>query len=306
MENNSRIVFQLQGLNGSRTNRQIYAALALTAYLCTVFVNLMLIVTVCLEKTLHQPIYVFLCNLCVNGICGTSCFFPKLLHDLLADAHVITYGGCLAQMCATYSYIFCEFHTLAVMAYDRHVAVCRPLRYQVLMSAQRVARLLLLTWCVSLTETMVGAILIARLPICGRHIPKLFCTNWEVVKLSCSDTAANNTYGFLLAFFHVSQTGLILFSYAHLVRTAARSHSGRRKLIQTCVPHLVTLLVFTASLLFDILFSRYGGGSADAARNALAAEFLVVPPFINPIIYGMNLQQIRTHIRLRFRTHVPQ
>ncbi|XP_072248817.1 olfactory receptor-like protein DTMT [Leuresthes tenuis] len=300
MENNSQVVFQLQGLNDSLTNRRIYFSLALTAYLGTIFVNLTLIVTICLEKTLHQPIYIFLCNLCFNGICGASCFFPKLLHDLLADAHVITYAGCLTQMFATYSYIFCEFSTLTVMAFDRYVAVCQPLRYRALISVQRVAQLLLLTWCVSLMETTAGAILLARLPICGRHVPKLFCTNWEVVKLSCSDTAANSTYGFLILCFHVSQTGLILFSYAHLVQTALRSHSGRRKFVQTCLPHLVTLLTFTASLLFDTLFSRYGGSSIDVVQNALAAEFLVVPPFINPIIYGMNLQQIRTRICLRF------
>ncbi|XP_067451802.1 olfactory receptor 2G6-like [Thunnus thynnus] len=297
MENNSEIVFVLHGLNDSLTNRRVYFAFALVSYLFTIFVNLTLIVTVCLEKSLHEPIYIFLCNLCFNGICGASSFYPKLLHDLLAESHVISYAGCLAQMLVVYSYIFCEFTSLTVMAYDRYVAICKPLQYRAVMTAQKVAQLLMLTWCFSLVEALTGIMLTARLPLCGRHVQKIFCTNWEVVKLSCSDTTVNNIYGFVLTVSHVSQTGLILVSYAHLVRASLRSRSDRRKFVQTCLPHLVTLLVFTASLVFDLMYSRYGsGGSLQALRNALAAEFLVVPPLINPIIYGINLQQIRSKI----------
>lgn len=301
MQNNSETVFALQGLNDSLTNRHIYFAFALTSYVFTVFVNLTLIVTVCLQKSLHQPIYIFLCNLCVNGIYGASGFYPKLLHDLLADSHVITYSGCLAQIFVVYCYVFCEFTSLTVMAYDRYLAICKPLQYRTLMTVQRVAQLLLLTWSFSLLETVVGVTLTARLPLCGRHIQKIFCTNWEVVKLSCSDTTLNNIYGFVLMFSHVSQTGLILVSYTHLVRASLRMRSDRRKFVQTCVPHLATLLVFTCSLVFDTMYSRYGGGGTmQALQNALAAEFLVVPPLINPIIYGINLHQIRSSILHNF------
>ncbi|XP_071352015.1 putative olfactory receptor 7A2 [Trachinotus anak] len=306
MENNSEIVFVLQGLNDSETNRRIYFALALGSYLVTVLVNMTLIVTVCVEKTLHEPIYIFLCNLCLNGVCGASGFYPKLLHDLLSDSHVITYSGCLTQIFVVYNYVFCEFTSLTVMAYDRYLAICRPLQYRALMTAQRVAQLLLLTWGFSLLETLVGTCFTATLPLCGRHVRKIFCTNWEVVKLSCSDTTVNNIYGFVLMFSHVSQTGLILLSYAHLVRASLRSRSDRRKCVQTCLPHLATLLVFTLSLVFDTMYSRYGSGSAlQALQNALAAEFLVVPPLINPIIYGINLQQVRTRILQSF-THKPE
>ncbi|GAA6233354.1 putative olfactory receptor 7A2 [Lates japonicus] len=305
MENNSEIVFVLEGLNDSLTNRQIYFAFALMSYLFTIFVNLMLIVTICLEKTLHEPIYILLCNLCFNGICGASSFYPKLLHDLLADSHVITYVGCLTQIFVVYSYVFCEFTSLTVMAYDRYLAICRPLQYRALMTPQKVAQLLLLTWCFTLLETVVGTFLTARLPLCGRHVRKIFCTNWEVVKLSCSDTTLNNIYGFILMFSHVSQTGLILVSYGHLVRASLRSRSDRRKFVQTCLPHLVTLLVFTISLMFDTMYSRYGSsGLLQALQNTLAAEFLVVPPLINPLIYGIKLQQIRSRI-LQNLTHKP-
>ncbi|XP_039635359.1 putative gustatory receptor clone PTE03 [Perca fluviatilis] len=300
MENNSEVVFVLQGLNDSLTNRQIYFAFALFSYLFTIFVNLTLIVTVCLERTLHEPIYIFLCNLCFNGICGASSFYPKLLHSILADSNVITYAGCLTQMFVVYCYIFCEFTSLTVMAYDRYLAICKPLQYPMLMSVQRVAQMLLLTWCVSLLETIIGITLTARLPLCRRHINKIFCTNWEVVRLSCSDTTGNNIYGFVLIFTHTSQTGLILVSYIHLVGASLRLASNRRKFIQTCVPHLATLLIFVSSQVFDFIYSRYGGGTLQALQNLLSAELLVVPPLINPIIYGINLHQIRSRIILNF------
>lgn len=303
MENNSQIVFILHGLNQSLLNRQVSFGLALTAYLFTLFVNLTLIGTVLLEKThLHQPMYFFLCNLCINGICGASSFYPKLLHDLLADAHVVSYAGCVAQMFVGYSYIFCEFTSLTVMAYDRYVAICSPLRYQELMTLQKVALLLLLTWTFSLLETAVGLVLVLQLPLCGNRISKMFCTNWELVKLACQPASYDDVYSFLITVLHVSQAALIVVSYAQLIRTASSSRSDRRKFFQTCVPHLAALLVFTGSLLFDGAFSRYGGTSIEMLQNALAAEFLVVPPALNPIIYGMNLKEVRSRIYFRFTT----
>lgn len=304
MENSSEIVFVLQGLNHSETNRKVYFALALVSYLFTIFVNVTLVTTVCLDRALHEPLYMFLCNLCMNSIYGASTFYPKLLHDLLSETHVITYSGCMAQLFTVYSYVFCQFTCLTVMAYDRYLAICKPLQYHALMPAQRVAQLLAVTWSFSLLETTVGFTFTATLTFCGRHIRKLYCTNWEVVKLSCSesDTTINNIYGFVLILSHIAQTGLIAVSYAYLVRDALKSRASRRKFVQTCLPHLVTLVVFTLSLVFDSLYSRYGSRDSkmQALQNALAAEFLVVPPLINPIIYGINLQQIRSRILLNF------
>ncbi|XP_031163451.2 olfactory receptor 4E1-like [Sander lucioperca] len=306
MQNNSEVVFVLQGLNDSLTNRQMYFAFALMSYLFTIFVNLTLIITVCLERTLHEPIYIFLCNLCFNGICGASSFYPKLLHGLLADSNVITYAGCLTQIFVVYCYVFCELTSLTVMAYDRYLAICKPLQYPMLMPVQRVALLLLLTWCFSLLETIIGNILTARLPLCRRHINKIFCTNWEVVKLSCVNTNGSSIYSLVLIFSHSSQIGLILVSYIYLVQATLRLASSRKKFVQTCVPHLATLLIFASSLMFDSIYARYGGGGThQLLQNLLAAEFLVVPPLINPIIYGINLHQIRSRIIHNF-SHKPR
>ncbi|XP_012715690.2 putative gustatory receptor clone PTE03 [Fundulus heteroclitus] len=306
MNENVNIVFVLQGLNDSVTNRQIYFVFALMSYLVTILVNLTLILTVCLDKALHQPMYIFMCNLCFTGFCGASSFYLKLLLDLLADAHLITYTGCLTQMFFTHIYILCQFTSLTVMAYDRYLAICQPLRYWALMTGQKVVLLLLLTWCLSLLETAVGILLIVRLSFCSHRMARIFCTNWEVVKLSCSDTTTNNFYGIVIIILHSLQIIIIVVSYVHLVRSATRSQTDRRKFVQTCSPHLASLLVLSFSVLFDTLYSRYGGSSMAALQNVLSAEFLVVPPIINPIIYGMNLRHIRIRIRLWFTTENPQ
>ncbi|XP_035987451.1 putative gustatory receptor clone PTE03 [Fundulus heteroclitus] len=306
MNENVNIVFVLQGLNDSVTNRQIYFAIALMSYLVTILVNLTLILTVCLDKALHQPMYIFMCNLCFTGLCGASSFYLKLLLVLLAGTHLITYTGCLTQMFFTYIYTFCKFTSLTVMAYDRYLAICQPLRYWALMTGKKVALLLLLTWCLSLLETTVGILLISRLSFCSHRMSRIFCTSWEVVKLSCSDTTANNLYGMMIIILHTLQIIIVLVSYMHLIRSAARSQTDRRKFVQTCSPHLASLLVFSISVLFDTLYSRYGSSSMAALQNALSAEFLVVPPIVNPIIYGMNLRHIRIRIRLWFTTVNPQ
>ncbi|KAJ3590142.1 hypothetical protein NHX12_008096 [Muraenolepis orangiensis] len=294
----SEPVFTLHGLNDTQANRRAYFSVTLLLYSATVLSNLAVVVIVAAEESLRrQPMYALLCNLCVNSVYGASSFYPKLLHDLLADAHRISHGGCMVQIFGVYSYVFCEMTSLAVMAYDRYVAICLPLSYHLIMTRQRVGQLLLLTWGLALTEGAVGVALTGRLPLCSRHIDKMFCTNWAVVKMACSDTTANNIYGFLLISFHVSQVLLIVVSYGHIIRASVRSTAGRRKFLQTCLPHLTTLVVFTLSLLFDALFSRYGSGAGlQTLSNLMAAEFLVVPPLINPLVYGMNLQRIRSRV----------
>uniref|UniRef100_A0AAY5KLX0 Olfactory receptor n=1 Tax=Esox lucius TaxID=8010 RepID=A0AAY5KLX0_ESOLU len=288
------IVFVLHGLNVTQTNRHIYFVFILILYLFTIFINLTLIFAIFLEKMFQNPMYLFLCNLCINGIIGASSFYPKILFDILSDSHVITYIGCLTQVFVTFFYIYCEFTNLSVMAYDRYVAICKPLHYHCIMTIRKVWTLIFLTWIFSWLECSLGIVLLARLPLCGVDIDKLYCANWAVVKLSCVDTTLNNVYGLILTFSHFFQTIFILISYVNIVKVALLSRAERRKFMQTCLPHLITLANFEMSLFFDVMYARYGSNtSLLALRNIMAVEFLVVPPLVNPIIYGMNLSHIR-------------
>uniref|UniRef100_A0AAY5L4I4 G-protein coupled receptors family 1 profile domain-containing protein n=1 Tax=Esox lucius TaxID=8010 RepID=A0AAY5L4I4_ESOLU len=296
------IVFVLHGLNLTQTSRHIYFAFILILYLFTIFINSTLILTI---KMLHDPMYLFLCNLCVNGIIGASSFYPKILYDILFDSYVITYIGCLTQIFVIYFYVFCECTNLTVMAYDRYVAICKPLHYHCIMTIRKVWTLILLTWLFSWLEVTVAIVLTARLPLCSVDIDKFYCSNWAVVKLSCVDTTLNNLYGFIFTSYHFSQMILILISYVNIIKASLRSQAGRRKFMQTCLPHLITLSNFVISLLFDVMYARYGSNtSLLALGNIMSVEFLVVPPLINPIIYGMNLNQIWNSARKMFSCKV--
>ncbi|XP_028977076.2 olfactory receptor 4S1-like [Esox lucius] len=295
------IVFVLHGLNETQTNRHIYFVFILILYLLTIFMNLTLIFTIFLEKMLRDPMYLFLCNLCVNGVIGASSFYSKMLYDLFFDCHVITYIGCLTQIFVISFYVYCEFANLTVMSYDRYVAICKPLHYHSIMTVRKVWTLILLTWLFSCLEVTIGIVQIVMLPLCGVDIDKLYCSKWVVVKLSCVDTTLNNLAGYIVILSNSSQTIVILISYVNIIKASLHSQAGRRKFMQTCLPHLINLANSVISLLFDLIYTRYGSNTTLLAlRNIMSVEFLVVPPLVNPVIYGMNLSQIRNRVRQMF------
>ncbi|XP_064158643.1 olfactory receptor 1E16-like [Anguilla rostrata] len=297
MENSTKILFVLQGLNETMSSKHKYFVVTFLAYLFTISVNLTLIATIILEKTLHEPMLIFLCNLCVNGIFGASTFYPKILVDLLSELSVIPYEACLAQIFVLYSYILCEFTTLTVMAYDRYIAICKPLNYHSTITPRKIVKLLLFAWLLSMSESAIAVILIARLPLCGFKIEKIYCTAWAVVKLSCVDTTINNVYGSIITFFHISQAVLILISYVNIIKASVRSQEEWNKFMQTCLPHLIALTSFLIAFVFDVMYARYGPTSRfHTLRNAMSLEYLIVPPLLNPLIYGLRMKQIRRRI----------
>ncbi|XP_035242199.1 olfactory receptor 2G3-like isoform X2 [Anguilla anguilla] len=297
MGNSTEILFFLQGLSDTVSSKRTYFILILLVYLFTLLANLTLIVTIILEKTLHEPMLVFLCNLCVNGILGASILYPKILVDLLSDLSVTSYEACLGQIVVLYSYTNCEYTTLAMMAYDRYIAICKPLNYHSIITPQKVMKLLLFTWLSSICESVVVVGLIARLPLCGFKIEKIYCTAWAVVKLSCVDTSINNIVGYTFIVFNISLAVLVVISYVYIVRACVRSPKERSKFMQTCLPHLIALTNFFIALGFDLMYTRYGPTDRlQALRNFMSLDYLIVPPLLNPLIYGLRLNQIRRKI----------
>ncbi|XP_048837800.1 olfactory receptor 7D2-like isoform X5 [Brienomyrus brachyistius] len=301
----SELIFVLYGLNDTRTKRQIFFGLSILAYAFTIFANLTLILTILLEKILHEPMFIFLCNLCVNSICGSTSFYPKLLIDLLSDSHVISYTACIIQIFGIYTYLFCEFTNLSVMAYDRYVAICKPLEYHSIMTPHRVGMLVQITWFLSFIETTVGIVLTVRLPLCGSRINKLYCFNWDLVKLACVDTTLNNIYGYFFTVFHIFEVVLIITSYSQITRTCVQSQAERNKFMETCLPHIITLGTFAISVFFDVISARFSSdASLQALRNSFSIMYLIVPPILNPLIYGLKLKQLRRIVWRRFTTKI--
>ncbi|XP_070694455.1 olfactory receptor 5AP2-like [Pempheris klunzingeri] len=287
--------FSLSGLNDTTTKQRVALfSLTLLCYSVILLVNGALIVTVILEEKLHEPMYIFLCNLCFNSLYGTAAFYPKFLFDLLSKTSDISFTGCLLQIFVIYTYASTDFSILALMAYDRHVAICRPLEYHSVMTKRRVTLLVCFSRLLPFLCLAIVVIMTSKLELCGSHIEKLYCENWSILKLSCNSITMNNIFGFIVIFFYFGHVLFILCSYVLLVKSALKSREGRRKFMQTCVPHLLCLLNVTAALLFDLMYARYGSSSvSQSVKNFMAIQFLMIPPILNPIIYGLKLAQVR-------------
>ncbi|XP_053295165.1 olfactory receptor 2AT4-like [Pleuronectes platessa] len=293
-------IFYLSGLNDKANSRFILFFLSLLCYCFILLVNITLIVTIILDKNLHEPMYILLCAFCMNGLYGTTGFFPKFLWDLLAPVHVISYSGCLLQAQVLYSFACSDLFILAVMAYDRYVAICRPLQYHSIMSKQRLMKLVCFSWFTPFCIIGANICLTSRLKLCSPYIARLFCVNWLIVALACfqAETMVNSIVAYITILIYVFHGVFIVWSYIYIIRTCVNSIENRAKFMQTCVPHLFSLITFVFAILFDIMNIRFDLKKLPQPfKNFIAIEFLVIPPLMNPLIYGFKLTKIRNRLR---------
>ncbi|XP_073329209.1 olfactory receptor 4B13-like [Pagrus major] len=300
MDNVSQItMFFLSGLNETNNYRFTLFFLTLLCYCVILLVNISVIVTIIMDKNLHEPMYILVCTFCMNGLYGTTGFYPKFLWDLLSPVHVISYSGCLVQAQVIISFAFSDLIILSVMAYDRYVAICRPLEYHSVMSKRRLIMLVCYSWMTPFCIIGISTFLTSRLRLCSPYIGKFFCVNWMIVKLACfpAQTTVNGIVIHINIIIHLIHALFIVLSYMYLMKTCADSIEKRAKFMQTCVPHLTSLLIFLVSILFDAMTMRYGSKDfPQVFKNFVEIEILVVPPLINPLIYGFKLTKIRNRI----------
>ncbi|XP_040004724.1 olfactory receptor 142-like [Xiphias gladius] len=292
-------IFILSGLNETIHYRLTLFPLTLLYYCVILFFNISLITIIILDENLHEPMYILLCSFCINGLYGATGFYPKFLLDLLTSSQEISYEGCLLQAFIMYSFACCDLSILAVMAYDRYLAICRPLHYHSVMSNRRLSQLVCFSWLTPFCIFAINVLLTSRLKLCGSKMQKLFCVNWIIVKLACfeTDTISNNIISYAIIFIYVSHGFFIFWTYMHLIKNCVKSKDDRVKFMQTCVPHLISLITFLVVIVFDLMYMRFG--SADlpqSLQNFIAIEFLLIPPLMNPLIYGFKLTKIRNRI----------
>ncbi|XP_004575519.2 olfactory receptor 6N1-like [Maylandia zebra] len=292
-------MFTLSGFNETMNIRLTIFSLTLMYYCMIILINVSLIVLIVLDENLHEPMYILLSSFCINAIYGTTGFYPKFLLDLLSSSQEISYEGCLLQAFIMYSFACCDLSILAVMAFDRYLAICRPLHYHSFMTKRRLSQLVCFSWLTPLCIISISILLTSRLTLCRSKIEKVFCVNWVIVKLACSDTDTllNSVVSYATIIMYISHGFFIMWTYMHLIKTSVTSKEDRAKFMQTCVPHLTSLITFLIVILFDLMYMRFG--SADlpqSLQNFIAIEFLVIPPVMNPLIYGFKLTKIRNKI----------
>ncbi|TKS67600.1 Olfactory receptor 13C8 [Collichthys lucidus] len=309
MMNNISVItmFFLSGLSETMKYKFTLFSLTLLCYCLIFLVNVSVIVTIILDKNLHEPMYILLCVLCINGLYGTTGFYPKFLWDLLSPVHVISYSGCLVQAQVMYSFACSDLSILAVMAYDRYVAICQPLEYHSIMSKKRLIKLACYSWLTPFCIMGINVFLTSRLKLCSPYIARLFCVNWIIVRLACypAETTVNSIVAYMTIIIYVFHGLFIVLSYMILIRTCVNSKENRAKFMQTCVPHLTSLITFLVTILFDVMNMRMRSSDfPQPLQNFIAIEFLVIPPIMNPLIYGFKLTKIRNRILgvLTFKT----
>ncbi|XP_062420871.1 olfactory receptor 4B13-like [Pungitius pungitius] len=296
-------IFILSGLNETNDYRITLLTFTLQYYCMVLFFNISVIMIIIVDQNLHEPMYIFLCSFCMNGLYGTIGFYPKFLFDLFSSSQQISYEWCLFQAFVMNSFACCELSILAVMAYDRYVAICRPLHYLSVMTTRRVSQLICFSWFTPFCILSINVVLTSRLRLCGVKIDRLFCVNWVIVKLACneSDTFSNNITAYFTIIFYVSHGFFIIWTYMHLIRTCVKSKHDRVKFMQTCVPHLVSLVTFLVLIFFDLMYMRFGSKDLpQSLQNFIAIEFLLIPPVMNPLVYGLKLTKIRNRIFRQF------
>ncbi|XP_075392143.1 olfactory receptor 7G2-like [Tenrec ecaudatus] len=291
--------FLLLALTEDPEMQPIFFSLFLSIYLVTVLGNLLFVLAVTSDSHLHTPMYFFLANLSFTDICFSTSTIPKILVSIQSQNQSITYAGCLTQ--AGFVLFFCSLESflLSIMAYDRYVAICHPLRYTTIMNPHFCCLLILFSLLNSLVNGLIHTLMLLRLSFCTNlEIPYFFCEVVQVVKVACSDTLINN----IVLYFGVSLLGAvpfsgILFSYTKIVSSILRmpSAGGKYKAFSTCGSHLSVVSLFYGTAVGAYFCSTFTRSIRETAVTSIM--YTVVTPMMNPFIYSLRNRDIKGALR---------
>ncbi|XP_044210499.1 olfactory receptor 52D1-like [Thunnus albacares] len=292
---NTSSVLVLNGFNLSSESVFPAFLFATLSYMIILFCNLILILTIVLNKCLHQPMYLILLNLPVNDLIGSSALFPQVIKEILTNSKTMQYSTCVAQAFFIHIYAAGTVFILSAMAYDRYIAICCPLKYNTVMTNAHIMRIITIVWMSSLIMIGVLFFLLLRLPRCRSVMTHTYCDNPSLLTLVCADTTINNIYGlFLVALSQVISNGTVLYTYLQILVACFRSKRSdtKAKALQTCATHLIVFLLLECLGLFTIISYRIKNISPHL-RRFIGLSTLIFPPTLNPIIYGLKTKEIR-------------
>ncbi|XP_075384149.1 olfactory receptor 1f45-like [Tenrec ecaudatus] len=290
--------FLLLGLSRQPQQQQLLFVLFLSMYLVTVLGNLLIILAISMDSRLHTPMYFFLSNLSFMDVCFTSTTIPKMLSSHILASQTISYSGCLTQLYFLIVFADMDNFLLAVMAYDRYVAVCHPLHYTTKMTHQFCALLVTGSWLTASLNALLHTLLMARLSFCeDNRIPHFFC-DVSLLKLSCSDTYLNEMMILIVAgLIMISPFICILISYILIGCAVLRipSTKGKWKAFSTCGSHLAVVSLFYGTII-ALYFNPSSSHSAET-DTAATVMYTVVTPMLNPFIYSFRNKDMKGALR---------
>uniref|UniRef100_A0A670JEP9 Olfactory receptor n=1 Tax=Podarcis muralis TaxID=64176 RepID=A0A670JEP9_PODMU len=296
MTNQSTVTeFLLMGFSSDREEQFFYFVIFLSIYLIVLVGNFLITIAVALNHKLHTPMYFFLVNLSLTDICYISTTIPKSIAASLSDDKRISFAGCVAQVFLVLTFAGSELALLTIMAYDRYVAICHPLQYELIMNWDACIQMAAASWISSLIHAVLETSFTFILNFCGTNmIGQYFCDIPQLQKISCSDTKVNQILILVLGFFLDSFFFTFIFtSYGYIFSAVLRipSVQGRYKAFSTCTPHLTVFSLFIITAVFS--YMRPKALSSPTVDLVSAVLYTVLPPVLNPIIYSLRNKDIQ-------------
>ncbi|XP_053313907.1 olfactory receptor 52A1-like [Spea bombifrons] len=292
--------FILVGIPGLQDSQRWVGIVVCLIYIISVIGNMTLVVFISHSHSLHGPMFIFLLLLASNDILLGVSIVPKMLSIFFSGSRLILFDVCLVQMFFLHSFTGIESGLLLAMAFDRYVAICKPLRYSSIVTSRLIVKIIVML-CVRPVVLFVPCILLVKRfkSFKTNIIYHSYCEHMAVVKLADADIRVNSVLGLLVAFTLVGNDLLFIsLSYGRIFQAVYRlpSTEARVKAFNTCTPHICVFLSFYTLGIFSFLSHRYGKRIPSYIHIILSDLYLLVPPMINPLMYGMKTKLIREHV----------
>ncbi|NXJ73026.1 O14J1 protein, partial [Rostratula benghalensis] len=275
--------------------RFLHFWLFLGIYLTAVLGNTLIFITISCDPSLHTPMYFFVLNLSLIDLGSISTTVPKTMTNSLWDTRAISFQGCAAQTLFFIFFIAVEYCLLTVMAYDRYIAICKPLHYGTLLRSRACVHMAAAVWASGFLNALLHIASTFSLPLCqGNALDQFFCEIPEILKLSCSDSYLREFWLLVFSFCLVSGCFVfIVVSYVEIFRAVLRipSEQGQHKAFSTCLPHLAVVSLIVSTAIFAYL--KPPSISSPTLDLVVAVLYLVVPSAVNPLIYSMRNQELK-------------
>uniref|UniRef100_G3UMJ1 Olfactory receptor n=2 Tax=Loxodonta africana TaxID=9785 RepID=G3UMJ1_LOXAF len=297
--------FVLVGFEGGLKIQVLLFAVFLTLYMVTVLGNLTMIVVITLDARLHSPMYFFLKNLSFLDLCYSSVIAPKALSNFFSSTKIITFAGCATQLFFFALLVTTDGLLLGVMAYDRFMAICNPLRYPVTMCPSACTRLVLGTYCGGCFNSIVQTSLALRVPFCSsNHINHYFCDLPSLLRIACANTALNELVMFgICGLIIVGVTCVVLVSYGYITVTILRMRSaaGRHKVFSTCGSHMTAVTLFFGTVF--VMYAQPGAIESMEQGKVVSIFYTLVTPMLNPLIYSLRNKDVKEALKRLGQKH---
>ncbi|XP_066840367.1 olfactory receptor 14C36-like [Anser cygnoides] len=296
MSNSSSISeFLLLPFTDTRELQLLHFALFLAIYLAALLGNGLILTAVACDHRLHTPMYFFLLNLALTDLGCISTTLPKAMANSLWDTRAISYSGCAAQVFLFVFLFSAEYSLLTVMAYDRYIAICKPLHYGILLGSRACAQMAAAAWGSGVLYALLHTASTFSPPLCqGNAVEQFFCEIPQILKLSCSQSFLSEVWVLVgNVFIDFGCFVFIVLSYVQIIRAVLRmpSEQGRHKAFSMCLPHLAVVSLFISTVMFTYL--KPPSISSTSLDLVVAILYSVVPPAVNPFIYSMRNQELK-------------